>query len=182
MSRRDRSATLVHVGVIRSDPHAPHRAPARRDRRRDPRGASTSTGRTRRRRRARVRAAQPAHGHGHRPGERHRAADRGASAGCRSASHTPTEVKAAITGYGAADKGRCGRWSRASCGWTRCRSPRMPPTRSRSRSATRGAGGVAGGGGRSTPRAAGAGGADAHARPACVDRRGTIRNRVGGGP
>ena len=44
------------------------------------------------------------HRDGHGPGERHRAARRRASAGSRSASHTPSEVKAAITGYGAADK------------------------------------------------------------------------------
>ena len=67
----------------------------------------------------------------------HVAAARGLAVGL----HTPSEVKAAVTGYGAADKKQVGAMvARRSSGSPRCRSPRMPPTRSRWRSATPGEG------------------------------------------
>ena len=66
---------------------------------------------------------------------------RGARAASGVALHTPSEVKAAVTGYGAADKKQVQRdGRRASCGSTRCRSPPTPPTPSPSPSATPGAG------------------------------------------
>lgn len=99
---RDRSATLVHVGVIRSEPHAPI----------EERLAVIAAG---------IRAVVDQHAPRVIAVERvfaqhNRQTVMGTAQasgiallvagerGLRAATHTPTEVKAAITGYGAADK------------------------------------------------------------------------------
>ncbi len=140
MSSPDRRAVLVHVGVVRTPPDEPAgRAPAG-DRAGD-RGcdrlvlAGCGGGR------AGLRPAQSAHSHGHRPGQRHRARTPRPSRGLPVGLHTPSEVKAAITGYGAADKrqvGRHGRTHPRPC--DSIRRPRMPRMRWPSPSATRGGG------------------------------------------
>ena len=61
-----------------------------------------------RRDRARLRAAQPAHRHGHGAGQRRRPACRARARASPVGLHTPSEVKAAITGYGSADKRQVG--------------------------------------------------------------------------
>jgi crossover junction endodeoxyribonuclease RuvC len=98
----DRSATLVHVGVVRSDPHAPI----------EERLATIAAG---------LRAVIDEHGPAVVAVERvfaqhNRQTVMGTAQasgiallvagerGLPAATHTPTEVKAAITGYGAADK------------------------------------------------------------------------------
>lgn len=53
--------------------------------------------------------------------------------------HTPSEVKAAITGNGRADKVQVGTMVAGCCTWRARRSRPTPPTRSRWRSATSGA-------------------------------------------
>ena len=60
------------------------------------------------RRRAGLQPAQRAHRDGHRPGQRGRAAGRAARRGLPVALHTPSEVKAAVTGSGRADKAQVG--------------------------------------------------------------------------
>lgn len=99
---RDRSASLVHVGVIRSDPHEPI----------ERRLATIAAG---------IRAVIDEHGPTVVAVERvfsqhNRQSVMGTAQasgialliagerGLRATTHTPTEVKAAVTGYGAADK------------------------------------------------------------------------------
>nr|BFF13950.1 hypothetical protein GCM10025699_52530 [Microbacterium flavescens] len=52
--------------------------------------------------------------------------------------HTPSEVKAAVTGYGSADKAQVGAMVARLLGLREARSPPTPPTRSRWPSATPG--------------------------------------------
>ena len=97
------AAAMVAVGVVRTphDRDAGERLLALADR--DRRVAGPARAR-RRRHRAGLRRRQRRRGHGHRAGVRRRDARRRAAAACRVALHTPTEVKAAVTGSGRADK------------------------------------------------------------------------------
>ena len=102
--------TAADAGARRRPPHAAGRrlgARLRRAGRRDRRRPSRAPAR-RRRGRAGVQPAQRPHRHGHRAGRRagHRGRDPRRAAAV--ALHTPSEVKAAVTGSGRADKAQVG--------------------------------------------------------------------------
>ena len=80
------------------------------------------------------------HRDGHRAGRRRSPCSPRPAAACRSRLHTPSEVKAAVTGYGPRRQGAGRRaWSPGCCGWPSRRTRPTPPTRWRWRSATSGA-------------------------------------------
>ena len=96
--------------------------------------------------------------------------------------HTPSEVKAAITGYGRADKAQVGAMVARILGLDAVPKPAdAADALALAICHAWRTGGSRGRGGAGCRRAAGRG-SDAHARPACMDRRGAFRGRVGGGP
>ena len=134
-----RPLTAVAVDVVRTAGRRRPRRPAGGDRA-AARGVARQLPARRRRGRAGVRPAQRPHGDGHRAGAGV-AIVAAARRGIPVALHTPSEVKAAVTGSGRADKAqvtamvtRLLRLDRATV------DPPTPPTRSRWRCATSGAG------------------------------------------
>ena len=98
-----RPLTLVDVGVVRTPRDADLGAAPGRHRARQSRRGSTGTRPTPSPSSGSSPAQRP-HGHGHRPGQRRSPCVAAARRGLPVALHTPSEVKAAVTGSGRADK------------------------------------------------------------------------------